>query len=223
MSNIPLVLLAIHTLSVSVSWGDHTGIIVSETLREMFSVLKFSHCVLASGTKYAKWELLFILSRIPLGALSVQGVGYWKSDVDISNTINLHGGSERERERGPCIGVYKKRISFLINTHSFHFFLHILAECSLTAKMCRKWIFLHLCFVSAAWSIRRGSMRRLYCSNYSKIKWTSGSTTNCHVSVIVSASEVQAATSSTIRGFTGHVCKHQFPIYFTGRERERMY
>ena len=43
-------------------------------------------------------------------------------------------------------------------------------------------------------------MRRLYCSNYSKIKWTSGSTTNCHSSVTLSASEVQAATSSTIRG-----------------------
>ena len=37
-------------------------------------------------------------------------------------------------------------------------------------------------------------MRRLYCSNYSKIKWTSGSTTNCHSGVTLSASEVQAAT-----------------------------
>ena len=88
--------------------------------------------------------------------------------------------------------------------------------------MYRRRIFIHLSFVSAARSIRRGSMRRLYCSNYSKIKWTSGSTTNCHSGVTLSASEVQAVTSSTIRGIIRHTCKHQFPIHFTGRERENV-
>ena len=85
--------------------------------------------------------------------------------------------------------------------------------------MCRK---LHLCFVSAAWSIGQGSMRRLHCSNYSKIKWTSGSTTNCHSGVTLSASEVQAATSSTIRGIMDTFVNISFQFISLEERRENV-
>ena len=46
-----------------------------ETLSVIFAALKLSHCVLASGAKYAKLVVSLMLSKIPLGSRSVQGVG----------------------------------------------------------------------------------------------------------------------------------------------------
>ena len=78
MSSISLLSMALldaHVINTSDSWGDHIGTNVFEILSVMFAALKLSHCVLASGAKYAKLVVSFMLSKIPLGSPSVQGVG----------------------------------------------------------------------------------------------------------------------------------------------------